>query len=910
MVIKELEIIGFKSFAAKTIVRFDHPTTAVVGPNGCGKSNILDSLKWVLGEKSVKSIRGEKMEDVIFSGTENKKPAGFAQVSLTLDNQGNIFNLDMDEVKIGRRVYRDGQSQYLLNDKKVTRKEIETQLMDTGLGKSSYSFMEQDRIDQILSSKPEERRQIFEEAAGISKFKSQKEEALKNLENAQLNLTRISDIIKELERQKNEKEKQAQKTEVYNKLLSEQKDHDLKIRYMTLAEIEKKLEEFNAKLMRKQSDREKTNQKILLLEEKALQSDEDKAKLTEELHKKDVTNQVSAEKIQQWEKSLENNVERKARIAKELEELQSQKQRVDRRLKELKSEADKQGQLTLQVKNEIENAETTSKKVELAIKELEQRSTELQEKSKTLADKKIENLQTLKSNRSELQIVVEDLLNALQNEKENWQKAEEKNLELQKSFDSRIEKLIKLESNIENGSIELLAIKAILNDLALNTWSNDIKNLGGISKALRHILFEEGGIHSRKEKLDKSIKSIEKENDSIDQQQLKIKEEIDSNTEEKTKNIRKRESILGDLKSYELQQKNLEDREKSLAQQIEIETGQSKYFESGLKKLEIEVLNLNTEEKKIRTGIDSLKAGIQKELTHIENIEKKIERIEQKKVTENETLKKEKAKLSEVFEALSDLEIKIGTYLGSQEAMIQDIYNDYNLTYEEIKENLGKSRIQLQSEKSKLNDIECQIESLGPINPLAIEELKNIDQLYQHNLGQKNDIAEARHKILQVINEIHSKSEELFTNSFNQIQSNFSSIFEKLFKGGAASIDLIDPSKPLEAGIDIKVQPPGKRPKSLRLLSGGEKALTAIALMFGIYMVRSSPFCVLDEIDAPLDDANVARFLTILQEFQNSTQFILITHNKKTMTQADAIFGVTMGEPGVSKIISVDLKSP
>ena len=679
---------------------------------------------------------------------------------------------------------------------------------------------------------------------------------------------------------------------------------------MTLAEIEKKLEEFNARLTRKQSDREKINQKILLLEEKALQSDEEKAKLTEELHKKDVTNQVSAEKIQQWEKSLENNVERKTGIAKELEELQSQQQRVDRRLKELKSETDKQDQLTLQVKNEIENAEATNKKVELAIKELEQRSTELQEKSKTLADKKVENLQTLKSNRSELQIVVEDLLNALQNEKENWQKAEEKNLELQKSFDSRIEKLIKLESNIENGSIELLAIKATLNDLALNTWSNDIKNLGGISKALRHILFEEGGIHSRKEKLDKSIKGIEKENDSIDQQQLKIKEEIDSNTEEKTKNIRKRESILGDLKSYELQQKNLEDREKSLAQQIEIETGQSKYFKSGLKKLEIEVLNLNTEEKKIRTGIDSLKAGIQKELTQIENIEKRIERIEQKKVTENETLKKEKVKLSEVFEALSDLEIKIGTYLGSQEAMIQDIYNDYNLTYEEVKENLGKSRIQLQSEKSKLNDIECQIESLGPINPLAIEELKNIDQLYQHNLGQKNDIAEARHKILQVINEIHSKSEELFTNSFNQIQSNFSSIFEKLFKGGAASIDLIDPSKPLEAGIDIKVQPPGKRPKSLRLLSGGEKALTAIALMFGIYMVRSSPFCVLDEIDAPLDDANVARFLTILQEFQNSTQFILITHNKKTMTQADAIFGVTMGEPGVSKIISVDLKSP
>ena len=307
--------------------------------------------------------------------------------------------------------------------------------------------------------------------------------------------------------------------------------------------------------------------------------------------------------------------------------------------------------------------------------------------------------------------------------------------------------------------------------------------------------------------------------------------------------------------------------------------------------------------------ISQLKSGIRKELQQIEAIRKRLSRLDEKKEQHHKQVKNEKEKLNQLFESTNDLEVKIGTYLGSKETLLQDLYNDYNMTYDEVKEQMGRLRIQVENEKSKLYSIKKNIEKLGPINMMAIEQLKNIEEMYNHNFTQKQDIENATAKIIEVIDDIHKKSEELFLTSFNKIQDNFRQIFQRLFRGGDVSLNLQDPSKPLESGMEIQVQPPGKRARSLRLLSGGEKALTAIALMFGIYKVRSSPFCVLDEIDAPLDDANVDRFLTILTDFSENSQFILITHNKKTMSRANAIFGVTMDEPGVSRIISVELKS-
>ncbi|MDH5719909.1 MAG: chromosome segregation protein SMC [Spirochaetia bacterium] len=269
----------------------------------------------------------------------------------------------------------------------------------------------------------------------------------------------------------------------------------------------------------------------------------------------------------------------------------------------------------------------------------------------------------------------------------------------------------------------------------------------------------------------------------------------------------------------------------------------------------------------------------------------------------------ENNKNSNLFKSVGDLEIKIGTLIGSKEALLQEIYNDYTLTYGEIKEKFERSKIIPEKEKELLKNLKKEIEILGPINPLAFEELKNITELYNANENQIKDITAAKENIVKILEEIDEKSRVLFLESFEKIQHNFSEVFQKLFNGGKAKLSLLEPENPLTSGIDIQVQPPGKRPRSLRLLSGGEKALTAIALMFGIYMVRSSPFCVLDEIDAPLDDLNVARFLSILDEFRNNTQFILITHNKKTMAKAESLFGVTMEEAGISKVLSVELKS-
>ena len=297
MVLKELEISGFKSFANKTVIRFEHAVTAVVGPNGCGKSNILDAVKWVLGERSVKAIRGENKEDVIFSGTDQRKAVNYAEVQITFDNRQRLFSLDRDEVKIGRRLYRDGQNQYLLSDQRVTLKEIENLLMDTGVGKSSYSFMEQGRMDMILSSKPEDRRSIFEEAAGISRFKSQRQEAERNLENARVNMTRVEDILRELERELKIKTAQAEKTKKYNTLKESMQKHDLKIRLLTIEELGNQLKEKDQKLKKRLAQQEKLRQKSIQTEDKIQQSHAQQQQIQEQLHQKNITNQVSREKL-------------------------------------------------------------------------------------------------------------------------------------------------------------------------------------------------------------------------------------------------------------------------------------------------------------------------------------------------------------------------------------------------------------------------------------------------------------------------------------------------------------------------------------------------------------------------------------------------------------------------------------
>lgn len=900
MVLKELEISGFKSFANKTVIRFEHAVTAVVGPNGCGKSNILDAVKWVLGERSVKAIRGENKEDVIFSGTDQRKAVNYAEVQITFDNQQRLFSLDRDEVKIGRRLYRDGQNQYLLSDQRVTLKEIENLLMDTGVGKSSYSFMEQGRMDMILSSKPEDRRSIFEEAAGISRFKSQRQEAERNLENARVNMTRIEDILRELERELKIKTAQAEKTKKYNTLKESMQKHDLKIRLLTIEELGNQLKEKDQKLKKRLSQQEKFRQKSIQTEDKIQQSHDQQHQIQEQLHQKNITNQVSREKITQGEmqiKKLQVSISERQAQFKHLDE---QTSRIDKRIKELKENLHEQSQLSLLLSGQRQEIEENQEKNKTTLKDLEFNIKDNQVKMrKNLVE--LEKLkQELRKEREAQQQAVLELLTALKQEKDAYLAYAAKQEDKKKNLQAN---LLKLQALIESGSILKLS-----NDISPISLSRELDSISALSPGLKTLLFEKGGIHSKKEDLDEKILHREQEIAESDDAIISLRKDIAKSQELHGNESRRREALIGELNTSNVQIKNVSERESTYKNQLTGEEANYQFLNQQRKKTEQEILAANDTIRKTQESIRQLTSGIEKEVNQIQNLETKLEKQREKHNDLERELRSNQEKIEAEYSAINELEIALGTLLAAREAQVQDIFNDYNMTLEEVRESIGKARIQLATEKEKLSTLKQEVYKLGPVNPLAIEEVTEVKKLYDHNDQQLADLKQARGDILAVIEDIEKKSEEQFLLSFGEIEKNFGIVFKKLFKGGDIKLKLLEPDKPLESGIDISVQPPGKKARSLRLLSGGEKALTAIALMFGIYMVRSSPFCVLDEIDAPLDDQNVGRFAQIIAEFKNTTQFILITHHKKTMASAEAIFGVTMQEPGISQLLSVELK--
>jgi len=894
MVLKELEILGFKSFADKIKVSFSTSVSGVVGPNGCGKSNILDSMKWVLGEKSVKTMRGEKMEDVIFSGTATRKAANFAQVSLTFDNLQRLLKIETDEVKVGRRLYRDGQSQYFINDSRVALKEIEDLFRDTGVGKSSYSFMEQGRMDQILSTKPEDRRVIFEEAAGISRFKAQREEAEKSLENTELNLTRIMDIQRGLERELKVKEAQAKQTAEFNALKDKSKQHDLRIRYLMVREANEKLDEFKDKLSRRHADKEKIQQKVIQMQERLVGLDEDERALKEELHKKDVSSQVATEKITQHTRAIEEQEARKQALGTQLTGLKDRVTGFEKRIKELKAEAAKQNQYTLKLDLRISDIEKEIGRLDTRIKSCVDESSAADGEIKRLAEVRQAAAGQLAELTERREEAIRELLNSLKNEKSRWEKtakAREDALQI-----------------IEDACTALLGEAASAKESAVAKIRENAHILVDMSRGLYEILFEKGGVHSRKEELDDQIATLEKSIATAEKERERLVLKKQQLAEEVAAKKTEREKLLGDVKSINVEISTGKEREKDLAGQIANEEANAGFVRTQFTDIDRAVMQLAQEQKNLIREVEKLKSSIEKESQRIAGIEKDLQKVDDKRREFTDTMKRESSKTDEVFAAISELEGKIGMMNGTRDQLLQNIYNDYSLSWQELAEQQKSGKVLLAEEKEKLSNLQRQVASLGQINQLAIEEHRSIKELFDHQQAQVDDITRARDDILKVMDEIQQKSEALFRESFEQINVNFATLFAKLFNGGVARLELLEPTKPLTSGIEIEATPPGKKTKSMRLMSGGEKAMTAIALMFAIYMVRSSPFCVLDEIDAPLDEQNVGRFLTLLDEFTRNTQFILITHNKKTMSRADTLYGVTMNEPGVSTLLAVELR--
>jgi len=1184
MFLKRLELKGFKSFPEKTVLEFDRGITAVVGPNGSGKSNISDAVRWVLGEQSVKNLRGSnKMEDVIFAGTQNRTKLGFAEVSMVVDNTDNSFDLPYSEVVVTRRLYRSGESEFAINGSLCRLRDIHELFMDTGIGREGYSIIGQGRIDEILSIKSEDRRMIFEEAAGIVKFKSRRFEAEKKLEKEKQNLIRINDVIYELESQAEPLKSQAEKTKKYlvltdrlkvvqinlflfdiEKINNQTSENEKNISSVDIeiAESEKKsplFEELKIKLKNKIENNsleiEKVNAELSELRSESEQTENDIKFIlqhTEYLNKNisDFQNQIN-----ELEKSINNkreeininNLKKKSALFelesknKELEKLQADFESVLSEIGEkeeiinnynseiinkmsirsdikvniesINVSLSQTNERKEQIKNEIDYSlsQKNDKQVRLSVlkksmEELEIQNIELNNKINTLCDeknKKEEIINELYKNRGNINITLNDfsskfkILSELEKDYEGYYdsvktvlKQRENGNPLFSGIRGAVGELLSVDENYEaaieaalGGSVQNIVTKdendagkaidylkktkkgratflpmnaikgreisqnlksQILNekgviDFAENiiSYSSEYKNI--FSNLLGKVivldsfdnaanfarkynysykivtlggeLFNPGGsitggsinkksagIFSRNREIKKLRQKIEEYTitlDKVDKDISILKDEINdtntsienirdslnkisikkndlenqiTNTKENLKNLSdKYDSLIDEektienqileqnqkLSSFEIDFNNIEKEIEEIQSylnkyQSEVQSGKDIREENSKKvteiKLEItesefKISSLDSDIKRINSEISSENLKIVKNKDNIQNAKNEIsEKQKQITLAENKNIlikkkseknqndikmlnekRKELSSESEKLEKESLEHIEYTAKIKNEKTRLEllrerleerksticaDIWERYEVTiasaqkYERLDIDISKLRL----EESKLKDT---IRKMGTVNVNAVEEYERVMERYNFLSNQRQDVLHAEENLKNIISELSELMENQFREQFKIINKNFGIVFSEIFGGGHGYVKLSDESDVLNSGIEIAAQPPGKNIQNMTLLSGGERALTAIALLFAILKMKPSPFCILDEIEAALDDANVKRYADYLKKFSNDTQFIVITHRKGSMEAADALYGITMQEQGISKLISV-----
>ncbi|MGJ4789640.1 chromosome partitioning protein ParA [Leptospira koniambonensis] len=913
MYLKSLNIVGFKTFADETEVLLDPGFTAVVGPNGSGKSNIVDALKWVFGEKSAKGLRGDKMDDVIFHGSEARKPAGFAEVSVIFDNSSKLIKMDYPTIKLTRRLYADGNNEYLINDSRVQRKEIEKILLDTGIGKSSYSIMEQGKVDRILHSKPEERRLIFEEAAGISRFKMERQEALKKLSDTNQNLLRIQDIMNTMKKEMEVKEKQAEKAEEYFKLKQELDETDKIIRYIKFSTLTKKHETSENEL------KEIKEKNVVLLERISAETGR-----IEELdhHKSDLE-----KKVAEIDKKLLDH----------LTQTQIQKDKVESnkgiildysdRISDIRESLTKEesAQSLLQIdKEKFEkdaiDLEGESKSLELGIEELRKNKTEIEAKieaeNTSIQEKETKILSNDKRHvelRERLKEVIFDLISQLESRKKEAQSTEEERNRLKELLLGEADRIHSVETELKTaldsytGEETKNKLSYLAGKLETEKFRSQLGEYFSLEDSIRSLLFDRDGFLSQKEGLDQEIEDLILENEnltrSIKESGLAIESlrEEAENIREKIVYLEKRILELNSEKNAKLESaKSLtvrieETQKRIIAAQESIKTlGVKKTeFEKEVIELEQQIENRYNEFLEMSRALDSEKEALRNIVKEIQGLKNEIQ--------------KNQEDYKNLFPILTEKEKAVSVYKVQLESFSEELYNDYSISEQELADEFKDRKPEKGESETKLKRLKSDIQMLGSINPLSIEEYRNVKEIYEHHRTQKEDIERSKNDITEILKNINEESEKLFRETFERIRENFQETFSTLFNGGKAMLELVDGEDSLNAGIEIMAEPPGKHVQNLRLLSGGEKSLTAIALLFAIYMVKPSPFCFLDEIDAALDEANKLRFCQILDKFKDKSQFVVITHAQSTIHRANSIFGVTNEEPGISKIISLRL---
>lgn len=975
MYLKEIKISGFKSFADKTNITLDDKITCIVGPNGSGKSNIIDAVKWVLGEQSVKSLRGtNNMSDVIFAGSKSRSPLNLASVSLVFDNSDSYLKVPYTEISVTRKVFRSGENEYYLNNEKCRLKDIYDLFLDSGMGKYAFNIISQGEVSKIISDSPLERRTIFEEAAGVLKYKRRKEEALKKLDKTNENLTRVKDIIKELEEQIEPLKIQSEKANKYLKIKENLEQieialiaNDLEKLNVLYHEQTKQIEDLtneiiekttsitndDIELENKKQELEKINENLTSLQQNLLLLTKEEEKLNGEKNIIKERSKYDAEDVKVHE-NITNLKEQKLSLNNKLLSIKTDLTILDNKIKDnIKESSNKNNEYVSlnntkeEIKNKISSLENSISQTEYKIKYL---NDYIENSSFPMSVKRLLNNPKLKGIHNTISklidveekyalslevalggakdyVVVDNpniakaCINYLKennlgrvtffpldvikprfidNETLNELKTKEGFINILAnlvSYDEMYKNIVfnqlgnvLVVNNIDNANI---ISKVINNKYKIVTLDGEIINVGGSitggtikKKSIISEKYELENLLTKKELGEKEILSL-KEKQEIILKDIKEKEttlyEIGKEkvllTEEYNAKHENYNNFKDTLDRVTLELNNLEDLEDNSIKSEE-EKILEKYYEV-LKEKELvnkKLLLLTDDKEKVSSLIEEYQAKYRLNNSNIRNLEEK-----------KKTLEIDSSKMSVKMDNLLTI-----------------LSETYQMTFEKAKANYVLEE-DIDVARKNVNIYKKELKEIGIVNLGAIEEYERVSKRYDFLTKQNNDLEEAITTLLKIINELDNVMEKEFIKTFKEIEIEFNNVFKELFGGGYAKLKLTDESNILETGVNIEVSPPGKKITSISLLSGGEKTLTAISLLFAVLNIKKIPFCLFDEVEAALDEANVDRVGAYFSKYIGKTQLIIITHKKKTMEYANTLYGITMQESGVSKLVSVKL---
>ncbi|MCI6810306.1 MAG: AAA family ATPase [Spirochaetia bacterium] len=923
MFLKSLDIHGFKSFADKTHIQFADGITALLGPNGCGKSNVVDAIKWVLAENRSKNLRAEKMEDVIFNGTENRAALNTAEVTLTLCNDKGLLPIDEEEIAITRRLYRSGDQEYFINKRPAGPTEIRRLFMDTGVGKAAYSVMEQGKIDQILSSKPEDRRYLFEEAAGISRSKAECAEAERELERTRQNMIQIEIALTEIKRQYDTLKIQSEKTIKYRKYKEDITNLELDIALLRLKNFVQDKARHEEELKTVFEKRDKVQKEIAEINNTISENMDKVNAMQDELYSKQAELiGIGKEKNGKLELIKQFNT-RASEIKEKINSLVVRKNAVQERIDEFQEEVDEQNALLHDKEKQLNDIKNNITSFEENI-----------DKSSNLItdnDRKVDSLRVhigeLEKARSELQeqltAITEDIVTKLDEKLKSAGFSEGQMRIAKEELDTTIGKLrifVNGRKNIFDDYVKqsLKADEASKVIAEAKTAFEDAEaQIGDLEKALSKYMesspsfitefLSPEGIMTKKRaidaKINENISNVENTNKQI--------------SEIHTENT----NLTAKINEYKETLNNLKINEGKMQEQITASKNQISMLERSLASEQSTLRNIDDElftENKHQEEITDQINEVQDELAEIEyrgnKLAEELKRLDEEIAKCNKSVsgksdalqrkQDEQRKYQEQYERLT---LTLNSADNDIKNVKQNFQDQYSIDLMAHEERMYKITTPAADLRDKLSTAKKDFQALGTVNLMAPEEFSEVKDRYERQRTNYEDTQKSLENLVRVSEEIKSKSAEMFLETYNQIKKNFHNMFRRLFNGGRAELKLADPTNILTSGIDIYAQPPGKKLENIALLSGGEKTMTAVALLFATYQVRPSPFCLLDEIDAALDDKNVSSFVTALESFASVSQYIVITHNKKTVMGAGTMLGITMEESGVSKIIALRL---